>query len=52
MLFREIDAVYCDFHTNRMNTTHSGKNAEFLNIKVGGCHSAFKYDTYTAVNPV
>jgi hypothetical protein len=54
MLFREIIAVYCENHTEHINTL-CGQNAEFLNVQAGciyGYHKAqdfgslyMKFDT-------
>jgi hypothetical protein len=38
MLFRETVAVYCENHTEHINTL-CGQNAEFLYVKGGGVHS-------------
>jgi hypothetical protein len=38
MLFKEIIGVYCENHTEHINTLR-GQNAEFFNVKAGGIHS-------------
>jgi hypothetical protein len=38
MLFKETVAVYCENHTEHMNTL-CGQNAEFPYVKVGGTYS-------------
>jgi hypothetical protein len=38
MLFREIIAVYCENHTEHINTLY-GQNAVFVNVKAGGIYS-------------
>jgi hypothetical protein len=38
MLFREIIAVYCENHTEHINTL-CGQNIEILNVKEGGINS-------------
>jgi hypothetical protein len=45
MLFKKIIDVYSENHVKPINT-HSGKNAELLNVKACGiyrCHSALKF---------
>jgi hypothetical protein len=37
MLVREIIAVYCENHTEHINTL-CGQNAEFLNVEEGGTY--------------
>jgi hypothetical protein len=37
MLFTETIAVYCENHTEHINTL-CGENGEFFNIKVGGTY--------------
>jgi hypothetical protein len=37
MLFREIVAVYCENHTEHINTL-CGQNAEFSCVKAGGIY--------------
>jgi hypothetical protein len=39
MLFREIIAVYCENHTEHVNTLCGQNAAFFFNIKAGGTHS-------------
>jgi hypothetical protein len=38
MLFRETVAVYCENHTEHINTL-CGQNAEFLDVKAGGTYT-------------
>jgi hypothetical protein len=38
MLFRETVAVYCENHTEHMNTLR-GQNAEFQCVKAGGTYN-------------
>jgi hypothetical protein len=38
MLFRETVAVYCENHTQHINTL-CGQNAEFWYVKAGGAYS-------------
>jgi hypothetical protein len=38
MLFREIIAVYCENHTEHVNTL-CGQNVQLLNVKSGGVYS-------------
>jgi hypothetical protein len=38
MLFREIIAVYCENHTEHINTL-CGQNAEFLKVNPGGVYT-------------
>jgi hypothetical protein len=35
ILFREMEAVYCENHTKHINTLY-GQNSEFLNVEDGG----------------
>jgi hypothetical protein len=45
MLFRETIAIYCENHTEHINTL-GGQNAEFWYVKAGGTYSnqwALKY---------
>jgi hypothetical protein len=37
MLFRETVAVYCENHTEHVNTLR-GQNAEFYNVEAGGTY--------------
>jgi hypothetical protein len=40
MLFREIIAVYCENHTEHINTP-CGQNAEFVKVKTGGAENNY-----------
>jgi hypothetical protein len=45
MLFKKTVAVYCENHTEHINTL-CGQNVELFNIKAGGTHSDCALDKW------